>query len=83
MIACDNISFFIYTQAAVSIAIEGKTNIQTVLYHELLQTLDMSRTSVVVDVQAVRLVINDVGISAQCILYYASFVALNGHTLMH
>ena len=67
MVAGNDITLFIHTQATVSIAIEGKTDVQTVLHHELLQTLDVGRASVVVDICAVGLVVNDVGICAQSI----------------
>ena len=67
MVTCDDIALLVHTQAAVGITIKGKANIQTVLHHELLQALNMSRASVVVDVQTVRLVVNDVGICAQSI----------------
>ena len=53
MVVGDGITLFVHAKAAVSVAIESPTNIQTVLYHELLQALDMRRASVVVDVQAI------------------------------
>ena len=67
MVAGNNIALLVHTQAAVSIAIKGKANIQTVLYHELLQALDMGRASIIVNVQAVRLVVDDIGIRTQSI----------------
>ena len=67
VVAGNNIALLVHAQAAVSVAIESKTDVQTVLYHELLQTLNMSRASVVVDVQAVRLVVDDIGIRTQSI----------------
>ena len=67
MVAGNNIALLVHAQAAVSVTIESKADIQTVLYHELLQTLNMSRASVVVDVQSVRLVVDDIGIRTQSI----------------
>ena len=67
MVASDDIALFIHTQATVSIAVIGKTDVQPLLYHELLQTLNVGRTSIVVDVQTVGLCIDDIGISSQSI----------------
>ena len=67
VVAGDDIAFLVHAQAAVSVAVKCKTNVQSVLYHELLQPLNMSRASVVVDVQAVRLVVDDIGIRTQSI----------------
>ena len=67
MVTSDNITLFIHTQATISIAVIGKTDIQPLLYHELLQTLNVGRTSIVVDVQTVGLCIDDVGIGSQSI----------------
>ena len=67
MVAGDHIALLVHTQAAVSVAIESKADIQTVLYHKLLKTLNMSRASVVVDVQTVRLVVDDISIRTQSI----------------
>ena len=41
VVASDDITFFVYTQTPVSIAIVGKTNIQALLHNELLKALDM------------------------------------------
>ena len=67
VVASDDIALLIHAQATVSITVESKADIQTILHHELLQTLDMGRTSVVVDVQTVGLVVDDVGICTQSI----------------
>ena len=65
MVASDDITLLIHAQAAVSVTIEGKANVQTLLHHELLQTLNMRRASIGVDVRAIRFVIYDIGISTQ------------------
>ena len=67
MVASDDIALFIHTQATVSIAVIGETDVQPLLYHELLQTLDVGRARIVVDVQTVGLCIDDIGISFQSI----------------
>jgi len=72
VVTSDDITLFIHAQATVCIAIERKADIQTVLYHELLQPLNMSRASVVVDVQAVRLVVDDIGIRTQSVKHTLS-----------
>ena len=67
MVASDDITLLIHTQATVSIAVIGKTDVQALFNHELLQTLNVGRTSIVVDVQTVGLCIDDIGISSQSI----------------
>ena len=74
MVASDDITLFIHTQATVSIAVIGKTDVQALLYHELLQTLNVGRTSIVVDVQTVGLCIDDIGICTQRIKHRLSDV---------
>ena len=66
MVACNNITLFIHTKAAVCITIIGETNVQAFLHNELLQSLDVSGAGIV-DVQTIGLVVDDVGICAQCI----------------
>ena len=41
MVSGDNIALFVHAQAAVSIAVVGKADIQSVIHHETLQNLDM------------------------------------------
>ena len=74
VVASDDITLFIHTQATVSIAVIGKTDVQALLYHELLQTLNVGRTSIVVDVQTVGLCIDDIGICTQRIKHRLSDV---------
>ena len=74
MVASDHITLFIHTQATISIAVIGKTNIQTLLYHELLQALNVSRSSIVIDIRTVGLCIDDVGVSTQRIEHRLSDV---------
>ena len=65
MVAGDNITLLVYAQAAISIAVIGKTDVQPFLYHELLQALDVGGTGIVVDVQAIRLIVDDIGVCPQ------------------
>lgn len=67
MVASNNISFLIHAQAAVSIAVISKTNIQALFHNKLLQSLNMGRTRVQVNVQTVWLVIDNIGICAESI----------------
>ena len=67
MVASDDITLLIHTQAPVSIAIVGEAHIQALFHHEFLQALDVSGAGVQVDVQAVGLVVDDIGICAQSI----------------
>ena len=74
MVASDDITLFIHTQATISIAVIGKTDVQPLLYHELLQTLDVGGTCIVVDIRTVGLCIDDVGVCAQRIEHRLSDV---------
>ena len=65
MVASDDITLLIHAQAAVSVTNEGKANAQALLHHELLQTLNVRRASIGVDVRAIWFVIYDIGISTQ------------------
>ena len=67
VVAGDDIALLIHAQAAVSVAVVGKADVEMILDHELLQTLDVGGTGIVVDVQAVRLVVDDIGVGTQCI----------------
>ena len=65
VVASDDIALFIHTQATISITVVGETNIQTLLYHELLQALNVGGAGIIVNVQTVGLVVDDVGIGTQ------------------
>ena len=67
VVAGDDIALLVHAQAAVRVAIVGKADVEMILDHELLQALDVSGTGIVVDVQAVRLVVDDVGVGTQSI----------------
>ena len=74
MVASDDTALLIHAQAAVSIAVIGKTDVQPLLYHELLQALDVGGPCIVVDIRTVGLCIDDVGIGAQRIKHRLSDV---------
>ena len=65
MVARDHIALFVHAQAAVSIAVIGKADVQPFFHHKLLQPLNMGRACVVVDVQAVGLIVDHIGVGAQ------------------
>ena len=65
MVAGDNIALLIHAQTTVGVTIKGKANVQALLHHELLQTLNMRRAGIGVDVRAVRLIVYDIGVSTQ------------------
>ena len=67
VVASDDIALFVHAQATVSVTVIGKTNIQTLFHHKLLQALNMGGACIVIDVQAVRLVIDHIGVCTQCI----------------
>ncbi len=73
MVASDDITLLVHAQAAVGVTIEGKTNIQPLLHNKLLQTLNMRRTGVVVDVRAIRLVVYDMPWIVTTTLFPSSF----------
>ena len=68
----DDIALLVHAQAAVSVTIESKADIQTVFHHELLQALDVSRASIIVDIQTVGLVVDDIGIRTQSVKHTLS-----------
>ena len=65
MVARDDITLFIHAQAAIRIAIVGKTNIQALLNNKLLESLNVSRTSIQVDIQTVGLIVDNIGICTE------------------
>ena len=65
MVTGDHIALFVHAEAAVCIAVIGKAHIQTLFHHKLLQALDVGGACVQVDVQAVGLVIDDIGVCTQ------------------
>ena len=67
VVAGDDIALLVHAQAAVGVAVVGKADVEMILDHELLQALDVGGTGIVVDVQAVRLVVDDVGVGTQSI----------------
>ena len=67
MVAGDDVALFIHAEAAVGVAVVGKADVEVVLDDELLQTLNVGGAGVQVDVQAVGLVVDDVGVCTESI----------------
>ena len=67
MVSGHNITLLVYAQAAVSIAVISKANIQALFHNKLLQSFNMGRASIQVDVQAIGLIIDNIGICAESI----------------
>ena len=65
MVAGDDVALLVHTEAAVGVAVIGKADVEVVLDHELLQALNVGGAGVQVDVQAVGLVVDDIGVCAQ------------------
>ena len=65
MVACDDITLFIYAQAAICIAVVGKAHVQPLFHHKLLQALNVSGTRIVIDIQTIGLVIDHISVRAQ------------------
>ena len=65
MVARDDVALFIHAQAAVRVTVKGKANIEAVVNNILLQMLDMGTAAVRVDVIAVRLGVDDIGLGAE------------------
>ena len=67
VVAGDDVALLIHAEAAVSVAVVGKADVEVVLDDELLQTLNVGGAGVQVDVQAVGLVVDDVGVCTESI----------------
>ena len=65
MVASDDVALLIHRQAAVRVAVVGEAHVQLLLPHELLQVLDVGGAAVHVDVGAVGIVVDHVGLGAQ------------------
>ena len=65
MITCDDISQLIHTETAIRITIIGKANIKTIIYHKLLQSLNMSRTGIIIDIEAIWLSIDHIAFGTE------------------
>ena len=60
VIAVDDLPLFIHAEAAVGVAVKGKSDIEPFLLDELLQPFDVRGARIAVDVQPVRLRIDDI-----------------------
>ncbi len=64
-----NIPILIYRKAPVRIPVVGKAHIQMLLLYKLLQRLNMGRSAVGIDIRAVRIIIDHIGLCSQSIKY--------------
>jgi len=67
VVAGDDVALLIHAEAAVGVAVVGKADVKVVLHNELLQTLNVGGAGVQVDIQAVGLVVDDVGVCTESI----------------
>ena len=65
MVTGDDIALFIDTQAPVRISVISKSDVQMVVQDELPKVLDVGGAAVGIDVQAVRLIVDDIGLGAE------------------
>ena len=65
LVAVDDRTVFIHSQAAVSVAVKGKAHVQPVETDVLLQVLNMRRAAVAVDIRAVRFIADDIRIRTE------------------
>ena len=65
MITCDDIAQLVHTKTTVRITIIGKANIKAVIYHKLLQSFNMSRTGIIIDIEAIWLSIDHIALGTE------------------
>ena len=65
VVAGDHVALLVHRQAAVRVAVKGEAHVQLLVAHQLLQMLDVGRAAVHVDVVAVGLGVDHVGLRAQ------------------
>ena len=65
MVSGDDLALFVHRQAPVRVAVKGEACVQTVFHHKLLQALNVGGAGIGVDVVAVGLVVDDIGLGAQ------------------
>lgn len=58
-------SKLIHTKTAIRITIIGKANIKTIIYHKLLQSLNMSRTGIIIDIETIWLSIDHIALGTE------------------
>ena len=69
VVAGDDIALLIHAQAAVCIAIVSKAHVQAIVHHEFLQNFDMGGAGIGIDVIAVGVIVDHVGLGTQGIKY--------------
>ena len=63
------IALFIYAKTSVSISVISKSDIQSVLYYKLLQSFDMCRAGIVINVRSIRFCIDHISLRSKRIEY--------------
>ena len=66
-IAIYYISIFVYAKTAVCITIKCKSNIKVLLLYQSLQSLNMSRTAICINISSIWLVIDHICFCTKCI----------------
>ena len=69
VVARDHIALLIHTKASVRVAVIGKAGVQILFQYKLLQMLNMGGAAVRVDIEAVGLVIDHIGLGAERVKY--------------
>ncbi len=64
MVAGDDVALFINAKTSVSVTVIGKTYVQMILNDILLQSFNVSRAAVGIDVEAIRSIVDDKGLSS-------------------
>ena len=67
MVSSNHVTLFIHTQAAVCIAVVSKADVALILYHKLLQTTNVCRSSIVVNVRTIGLCVDDKCFCSKCV----------------
>ena len=65
VVAVDDLALLVHRQATVGVTVVGKARVEAVVHDVLLQALDMGTAAVVVDVDAVGLVVDHIDLGAQ------------------
>ena len=66
-ITINDIAILIHSNTSVCISVESKTDIQLFFFDKILKNMDMSGTTVCIDIESIRMIIDHIGLSTQCI----------------
>ena len=65
MVTRDHITLFIHAEAAVRVAVIRKPDIESLFHHKSLQSFDVGRTCIAVDIRSIRLRIDHVSLCTE------------------